>query len=116
MNSKSLEKNNPYSFDLFTDEFNMLPAADMMKTASSMLANRKRQLVALSSSNTALTSYRNHFAGMNTNSLPSPSRTIEPVALNFPRLPLSEELSTFIDASSIGLILKWISWNKSPGA
>ena len=88
----------------------------MMKTASSMLTNRKRQLMALSSSNSALTSYRNHFAGMNTNSLPSPSRTTEPVVLNLPSLPLSEELASFIDASSLGLILKWISWNKSPGA
>jgi hypothetical protein len=103
-------------FDLFTDEYNMLPAADMMKTASSMLTNRKRQLMALNSSDTSLANYRDHFASMNTNTNPSPARTTEPVILQLPSLPLFDELSPFISASSIGLILKWISWNKSPGS
>ena len=103
-------------FDLFTDEFNVLPATEMMKTASSMLTNRKRQLMALNSSVESLSTYKNHFSGMNTNSLPSPTRTTEPIILQLPSLPLFEELSTFISASSIGLILKWISWNKSSGS
>lgn len=103
-------------FDLFTEEFNTLPAADMMKTASSMITNRKRQLMALNSSDASLASYRTHFASMNTNSLPSPIRTTEPVILQLPSLPLVAEMEPFISASSVGLILKWISWNKSPGA
>lgn len=103
-------------FDFFTAEFNILPATDMMKTASSMLTNRKRQLMALNSSDVSLASYRTHFASMNTNSLPSPPRTTEPVILQLPSLPLVTEMEPFISASSIGFILKWISWNKSPGA
>jgi hypothetical protein len=84
----------------------MLPAADMMKTASSMLKNRKRQLMALNSSDTSLANYRNHFASMNTKSQPSPARITKPVILQLPSLPLIDELSPFISASSIGLILK----------
>lgn len=103
-------------FDLFTEEFNTLPATDMMKTASSMLTNRKRQLMALNSSDASLANYRSHFAKMNTNSLPNPTRTTEPVLLQLPSRLLVAEMEPFISASSIGLILKWISWNKSPGS
>lgn len=103
-------------FDLFTEEFNALPATDMMKTASAMLSNRKKQQLALNSSDASLASYKDHFASMNRNTLPSPRRTTEPVILQLPSLPLLEELSPFINASSIGFILKWISWNKSPGS
>ena len=41
---------------------------------------------------------------------------MEPIILNLPSLPLIDELRPHISTSSIGLILKNISWNKSPGA
>lgn len=103
-------------FDLFSDELSSMNANDMMKVTSSMITNRKKQQLALNSSDESLEIYKNHFSQMNTNNLPSPTSTTEPVLLQLPSLPLVTEIKPFISSSAIGIILKRISWNKSPGS
>ena len=70
-----------------------------------MLTNRKKQQLALNSSNESLETYKNHFAGMNRNTLPAPLGTTEPILLQLPSLPLDIELKPFISGSSIAIIL-----------
>ena len=103
-------------FDLFSDEFSSMQASDMMKITSSMITNRKKQQLALNSSDESLEIYKSHFSQMNTNNLPMPASTTEPIMLQLPSLPLSTEIKQFISSSSIAIILKRISWNKSPGS
>ena len=114
--TKELQRLKNAKFDLFSDELSSMKASDMMKIISSMITNRKKQQLALNSSDESLEIYKNHFKHMNTNGLPAPRTTTEPITLNLPSRPLIDELKTFISASSIGIILKTISWNKSPGA
>ena len=114
--TKELQRLKNAKFDLFSDEVSSMKASDMMKITSSMITNRKKQQLALNSSDESLEIYKNHFKSMNTNSLPAPPTTTEPIILNLPSLPLIDELRPHISTSSIGLILKNISWNKSPGA
>ena len=103
-------------FDLFSDEMSSMKVNDMIKITSSMLTNRKKQQLALNSSNESLETYKNHFAGMNRNTLPAPLGTTEPILLQLPSLPLDIELKPFISGSSIAIILKRMSNNKSPGS
>ena len=83
-----------------------MKASDMMKITSSMITNRKKQQLALNSSDESLEIYKNHFKLMNTNSLPALPTTTEPIILNLPSLPLTDDLRPHISTSSIGLILK----------
>ena len=53
---------------------------------------------------------------MNSNNLPSPRTTTEPIILQLPSLPLLAELKPMISSSSIATILKRMSSNKSPGS
>lgn len=103
-------------FDLFSDELSSMQASDMMKVTSSMITNRKKQQLALNSSVESLELYKSHFATMNTNNLPSPLSTTEPVILQLPSLPLITELKPLISSSSIAITLKRMSCNKSPGS
>ncbi len=114
--TKELQRLKNAKFDLFSEEVSTMKASDMMKVTSSMITNRKKQHLALNSSDESLEIYKNHFKLMNTNSLPAPPTTTEPVILNLPSRPLIDELKPYISASSIGLILKNIMWNKSPGS
>ena len=93
-----------------------MKASDMMKITSSMITNRKKQTISSELLDESLEIYKNHFKSMNTNSLPALPTTTEPIILNLPSLPLIDELRPHISTSSIGLILKNISWNKSLGA
>lgn len=81
-----------------------------------MITNRKKQQLALNSSDESLDIYKKHFSQMNTNILPSPASTTEPVLLQLPSLPLATEIEPFISSSAIAIILKRVSWNKSPGS
>lgn len=103
-------------FDLFSDELSSMNASDMMKVTSSMITNRKKQQLALNSSDESLEIYRNHFAQMNTNNLPPHASTTEPVTLQLPSRPFVSEIKPFISSSTIAIILKRIRWNKSPGS
>ena len=114
--SLELQRLKNIKFDLFSDELSSMNANDMMKVTSSMIKNRKKQQLALNSSDESLQTYRTHFAQMNTNNLPSPASTTEPVVLQLPSLPLATEIKPFISSSTIAIILKKISWNKSPGS
>lgn len=114
--SNELQRLRKQKFELFADEVSSMSASDMMKITSAMITNRKKQQLALNSSNESLASYRNHFATMNTNRLPSAPTVTEPIVLNLPSLPLIEEMRDHVSPSAIALVLKWISWNKSPGA
>lgn len=93
-----------------------MKASDMMKVTSSMITNRKKQQLALNSSDESLNAYRSHFAIMNSNNLPSPRTTTEPIILQLPSLPLIAELKPMISPSSIAIILKRMSSNKIPGS
>ena len=103
-------------FDLFSEEMSSMNASDMMKVTSSMITNRKKQQLALNSSDESLEIYKSHFAQMNQNNLPSPVITTEPIELHLPSLPLASVIKPFIASSIIAIILKRTSWNKSPGA
>ena len=103
-------------FDLFSDELSSMQASDMMKVTSSMITNRKKQQLALNSSDESLELYKHHFATMNTNNLPSPQTTTEPVILQLPSLSLITELKPLISSSNIAITLKRMSSNKSPGS
>ena len=63
-------------FDEFATEVSDMPAGDLMKITSSMLTNRKRQMIALNSTDEALHRYRNHFHTMNCNNLPHAPYTV----------------------------------------
>jgi hypothetical protein len=114
--TKEIERLRKEKFDVFAEEVSSKSAVDIMKITSSMLTNRKKQKIALSSSNEALETAREHFRKMNTNSLPSHPKTVEPIKLQNIDLPAFDLLKENISASSIGLILKWIAWNKSAGS
>ena len=93
-----------------------MEASDMIKVTSSMITNRKKQQLALNSSAESLEIYKSHFKQMNTNNLPAPRTTTEPVLLQLPSLPLITELKNYISASSLMIILKRMCSNKSPGS
>ena len=114
--SRELQRLKNIKFDLFSDELSSMNASDMMKVTSSMITNRKKQQLALNSSDESLEIYKNHFAQMNTNNLPAPASTTEPVLLQLPSLPLITEIKPFISSSAIAIILERVSWNKSPGS
>ena len=114
--SLELQRLKNVKFDLFANELNSMKASDMMKITSSMITNRKKQQLALNSSDESLGIYRSHFAQMNKNTLPAPLRTTEPIVLQLPSLPLIIELRENISASSLATILKRMSSNKSPGS
>lgn len=103
-------------FDLFSEELSSMNANDMMKVTSSMITNRKKQQLALNASDESLEMYKSHFANMNTNNLPSPQATTEPIVLQLPSLPLIDEIKPMISGSNIAVILKRMSSNKSPGS
>ena len=114
--SLELQRLKNVKFDLFANELSQMQASDMMKVTSSMITNRKKQQLALNSSDESLEIYRSHFSQMNTNNLPAPRSTTEPVVLQLPSLPLINELRENVSASSIAIILKRMSSNKSPGS
>lgn len=114
--SLELQRLKNIKFDLFSEELSSMKACDMMKVTSSMITNRKKQQLALNSSDESLGIYRSHFALMNSNNLPSPPTTTEPIILQLPSLPLINELKENVSASSIAIILKRMSSNKSPGS
>ena len=93
-----------------------MKASEMMKVTSSMLQNRKKQQLALNASDESLAIYKSHFAQMNSNNLPSPRTTTEPVLLQLPSLPLIVEMKPMISGSNIAIILKRMSSNKSLGS
>jgi hypothetical protein len=81
-----------------------------------MLTNRKKQKMALNSSDESLDIYRQHFAKMNSNNLPSHSETVEPIIYQSADLPAYDLMKDFVSPSSLGWTLKWIAWNKSAGS
>ena len=114
--TKELERLRTERFQLFAEEMSSKSATEIMKISSAMLTNRKKQKMALSSSDESLDIYRSHFAKMNTNSLPSHVGTVEPVKYQSAQLPAYELMKDFISPSSLGFTLKWIAWNKSAGS
>lgn len=114
--SLELQRLKKIKFDLFADELSSLNASDMMKVTSSMITNRKKQKLSLNSSDESLEIYKSHFKQMNTNNLPAPRTTTEPVLLQIPSIPLITELKPYFSASSLMIILKRMSSNKSPGS
>ena len=114
--SLELQRLKNVKFDLFSNELSSMKASDMMKVTSSMITNRKKQQIALNSSDESLEIYKSHFKQMNTNNLPAPRTTTEPIILQLPSLPLITELKSYISASSLMIILKRMSSNKSPGS
>ena len=113
---KELQRLRKDKFDEFANEVSAMPASDLMKITSSMLTNRKKQMIALNSTDEALERYRSHFKTMNCNSLPSAPQTIEPIVLNSVDYPIVDQMEPYIRTTVLADILKWISWNKSPGA
>ena len=101
--TKELERLRTERFQLFAEEVSSKSATEIMKISSAMLTNRKKQKMALSSSDESLDIYRSHFAKMNTNSLPSHVGTVEPVKYQSAQLPAYELMKDFIFPSSLVL-------------